>query len=154
MNDQERPLFTARIVRDLMTPQPLALHPDATLGDAMALMESRRIRHVPVVDEDNVVIGLVSQRDILRSAWPTSDAGTFTRLSTSALLSDILTRPVDTIEPDAPVTRAARYMLGRKRDCLPVVSPGGHLVGILTAADFLREVVRNSPADAPDQPAE
>lgn len=141
------PVFTAVTVGDLMTPNPVALLPGATVGEAMELMDQRRFRHVPVVDDDGMVVGIISQRDILRLAWPTQERRSFDKLTSSALVGDVMVREPDTIEAGAPVAIAARYMLRSKRDSLPVVGPGGHLVGILTAADFLREVVRNAPSE-------
>ena len=140
------PPFAAKLIRDLMTPKPVCLFPDATIGEALELMETRRFRHMPIIDQDRMLVGLISQRDILRLAWPTGNKSQAQRLTQSALVVDVMTRKVDTIDPDAPVHEAARYMLRTKRDSMPVVDETGHLIGIVTAADFLREVVRQSPS--------
>ena len=136
-------LFCAERVEELMTPSPEVIHPEATIREAMKVMKTRRFRHLPVVDQDGGLVGLVSQRDILKLAWPTRDQAEFSRLNAGTPVSDIMARPVDTIQPTAHISTAARYILLKKRDCLPVVNDLGHLVGILTAVDFLREVIRH-----------
>src|SRR5262245_37147257 len=60
-------------VRDLMTTGPLTLHPSDNLASLHDLMQSRHVRHIPVVDSDGAVVGLVTHRDLLRDVLSDTD---------------------------------------------------------------------------------
>jgi CBS domain-containing membrane protein len=125
-----------------MTAKVFALPPEAPISALQDLMNERNIRHVPVVDADGVLIGLVSQRDVLRYASAGEDdlpwsASVDLLNATSA--GDIMTRQVETVEADEDLGTAARIMLDNKYGCLPVFDEGV-LVGIITEADFVRLV--------------
>jgi CBS domain-containing protein len=137
-------LKTAVTVRDLMTRNPTTLDRNETLDLAESIMNLGRIRHMPVVD-DGRVVGIVSQRDMFRSALITSLG--FGRKTTSALIKtikikEIMTEKVVTISPDASIKEAARQMMEKKIGCLPVLE-GDRLVGIVTETDMLQYVVEN-----------
>jgi CBS domain-containing protein len=111
---------------------------------AESIINLGRIRHMSVVD-DGKVVGIVSQRDMFRSALITSLG--FCRKTTSALIKtikikEIMTEKVVTISPDASIKEAARQMMEKKIDCLPVLE-GDRLVGIVTETDMLQYVVEN-----------
>ncbi|HKD10439.1 MAG TPA: CBS domain-containing protein [Thermoanaerobaculia bacterium] len=130
-----------RLVRDLMTEKVYTLRPKDDLATLYDLMDSRHVRHVPVVDADGEIVGLVTHRDLSRSAL-----GPLDDLPLSAereelrrrKVRDIMATEPDTIEPDAPLQDAAQMLLENKIGCVPVVE-GLHLVGILTEADFVRD---------------
>jgi CBS domain-containing protein len=137
-------LKTAVTVRDLMTQNPTTLDRNETLDLAESIMNLGRVRHMPVV-EDGKVIGILSQRDLFRSALITSLG--FGRKTTGALMKtikikEIMTEKVVTISPDASVKEAARQMMEKKIGCLPVLE-GDRLVGIVTETDMLQYVVEN-----------
>ena len=99
-------------------------------------MSEQRIRHVPVVDEAQSVIGVVSQRDVLRSAIATiDDEDAYSAYSTE--VRDIMTRDVGTLDASENIVTAVEMILACKYGCIPVVD-GTYLVGILTEADFIR----------------
>jgi CBS domain-containing membrane protein len=115
-------------------------------------MDAKHIRHVPVVDEDGALAGLVSERDLLRRA---SGADADLPLSVQAdvfaavRVREIMTWDVETVEADEAAAVAAQAILDNKYGCLPVVD-GGALAGILTEADFVRFVAASG--DALDRP--
>ena len=127
-------------VRDLMTDDPFSLETDATLYDLRESLAEKSIRHVPIVGEEGELVGLISERDMLRMAiapaseLPVSMQADAMRAST---VSDIMTREVETVGPDDSISLAAQLMLDNKYGCLPVVD-GDRLVGILTESDFVR----------------
>jgi CBS domain-containing protein len=127
-----------------MVQNPATLDRNETMDIAEAVMNLGRIRHMPVVD-DGKVVGIVSQRDIFRSAL--ISALGFSRKVTGALIKtiaikEIMTEKVITISPDASVKDAARLMMDKKIGCLPVVEEGG-LIGLVTETDMLRYVVES-----------
>jgi len=127
--------------RDLMTSDPTTLAPTDTLVRAHRLMEIRRIRHLPVVDAERHVVGLVTHRDLLAnqvSALALPDAGDRERLLGFHYAHEIMERHVSVVGPDDPATDAGEHMARNKIGCLPVVDTGGHLLGIVTQEDFLR----------------
>lgn len=127
-------------VRDLMTPDPVTVHVGATLLDAWALMDRGRFRHLPVVDEDELV-GVISDRDVLRTgglAPPDGPEHVPARLGAQGVREVMAAYP-ETVEADTPIAGAASTMLDNQFGCLPVVE-GRRVVGILTSSDFLRAV--------------
>ncbi len=129
------------LVKDLMTPNPFTVTPDATVGDAAELMETRRVRHVPIADVDRRLVGLVSQRDLLRTAWQYSTDGD-TEGWRNVPISDVMRTELNTVQSHETAASAARHILASRRSCLPVVDAEGFIVGILTEADYVRRVLR------------
>jgi CBS domain-containing membrane protein len=129
-------------VRDFMTDKVFTVRPDDPLTMVRDLMSERHIRHVPVVDEDGSVVGLITERDLLRRAFG-ADADMPLSLQEDVLTlvkaSEVMTWDIDTTEADEDVAAAAQVMLDNKYGCLPVVEQGT-LAGILTEADFVRFV--------------
>jgi CBS domain-containing membrane protein len=128
-----------RRVRDAMTREVATLRPDDELSIARDVMRLGRIRHLPVVDAEERLCGLVSHRDLLRSALLRRDeAGRAPGSDPRTLrVSEVMTREVAVTSPDEPLRDAAAEMFRRKLGCLPVLE-GGRLVGIVTEADFVR----------------
>ena len=126
-------------VRDIMAGDPTTLGRNDTLDLAEDIMNLGRIRHMPVVDDGNVV-GIVSQRDLFRSALVTAlgfGRKTERNLIRTIKIKEIMTEHVITISPDVSVKEAARVMIDKKIGCLPVVN-GEKRVGLLTETDILR----------------
>ena len=128
------------LVRDLMNTEVFTLSRNDKLSVADELMKQRRIRHIPVLDEEGAVCGVVSQRDLFRGALLRA-LGYGSRLENQLLemmpVKEAMSTAVHTIYPEASITEAAGKMLQHKIGCLPVVQ-NERLVGILTEADFVR----------------
>ena len=127
-------------VRDLMIDHVFTLRASDDLEALYDLMDAHHIRHVPVVDRDGDLVGLVTQRDLARSALGTQDLlplSTQQDILRRRSVREIMATEVETVEPDEDLTTAAALLLENKIGCLPVVE-GEHLVGILTEADFVR----------------
>ena len=129
-----------KTVRDIMTAEVTTLGRNDSLLLAKDIMNLGRVRHFPVVDEDEVV-GVVSQRDLykasLGSVMKYGEKAQRTFLEGIAV-KEVMVDPL-TIPPDAPVQEAARLMLENKIGCLPVLD-GAQLVGIVTETDMLQLV--------------
>lgn len=124
-----------------MTRGVVTASPETSLADALALLQERRIRHLPVV-EGGVLVGVVSDRD-LRSQVPAP--GVIGEAERQALLrgkrlGEVMGRDVVVVDPDTPVEEAARLLAHHRIGCLPVVA-GAEVVGILTASDLVRAFV-------------
>ena len=130
-------------VADLMTEDVRTVGPEDTLLDVYDVMSELNVRHVPVVD-DGELVGLVSHRDLLKGAL--GDVGD---MPVTTQRNFLATQPVDvammrgaeSVGPDTSLQEAASLMLENKFGCLPVTE-GSRLVGILTEADFVRLVAQ------------
>lgn len=136
-------------VRDWMTPNPITISPRTTLPEAHQIMKEKRIRRLPVVDENGQLVGIVTLGDV-REASP-SDATSLSIFELNYLLArltvdKIMTRKVITVTPDTPIYEAARLMLEHKIGGLPVVEDG-RVVGIITESDIFKMVVRLATED-------
>lgn len=116
---------------DVMTPDPETLTPEATLSDVWELMRERRIRHVPVI-EDGVLVGMLSDRDVLFAAAEgrVDRRGSVVRVMTSDVLA---------VEPDTELSEVIAIMLEGQVGAVPVVRAGTReVVGIVSYVDVLR----------------
>ncbi|MCP3963973.1 MAG: CBS domain-containing protein [bacterium] len=133
-------MMEAKQVRDLMSEDVYSAYPDDELAVLCDLMARRHVRHMPVVDLRGELVGLVSQRDLLRHQIVEHDGG-LSLAARSALahlrVRHLMTTGVQTAGPDTDIRVAAQIMFKHKYGCLPIVDRG-RLVGILTEADFVR----------------
>jgi len=126
-------------VSDIMTAKPVSIHQDGTLRQALELMDSNHCRHLPVMNSDGQLVGIVSDRDcrtalnsphILRERWQDE------QLANNLHARAIMTPAPVVIEPDAEAAEAARLMLNNHISSLPVIL-GETLVGIVTTSDIM-----------------
>jgi CBS domain-containing protein len=142
-------------VGHVMTRDVVSVTPGTPIKDAAILLTERGISGLPVCDEDGRVVGVLSEADLLvkESGPQRSSGGLFAWLVDTASTPDLaklrahtageaMSEPPITIEPDAPVTEAARQMVELGINRLPVVE-GDELVGIVTRADLVRLFTRS-----------
>ena len=134
----------AMLVRDLMTRDVATLDRNEKLSVADDVMRLGRIRHLPVLDEDGALAGIVSQRDLFHSGLLRA-LGYGQHAKQQALellvLKEAMKTDVVTVTPDAPLIAAAKMMLERKIGCLVVVE-AKKIVGILTESDFVKLIAQ------------
>jgi CBS domain-containing protein len=122
-----------------MTEKAVTVDPNDKLQVADDVMRLGRIRHMPVVDEEGALVGMVTQRDLFHNALLKA-LGYGTRAQREALdmvrVKDAMSSPVVTVSADVPLVEAARMMRDRKIGCL-VVTEGDAMRGILTEGDFV-----------------
>jgi CBS domain-containing membrane protein len=135
--------MTARnpqLVRDLMTTEVMTVRRNQSLKSADDVMRLGRFRHLPVLDDDGTLAGIVTQRDLFHGGLLRAlGYGSFARDKAldALLVKESMKTEVLTTTADAPLSQAAALMLERKVGCLVVVE-GAKVVGILTEADFVR----------------
>jgi len=127
------------LVREIMSRNVKTLGRNDKLSAVGDLMKVDRIRHMPIIDEQGGVVGIVSQRDLFLSGlvralgfWTSATE----KVLDSLLVKEIMTKDVVTTTPDTPLSEAALVMCDIKIGCLPVVE-GSALFGILTEGDFV-----------------
>ena len=132
-------------MREKIQKDPVTIGPDASFYEARNLIHEKGVRHLPVVDKNNVLAGIVTDRDI-REAAP-SDATLLSVQELNYLLGKLkvssFMTPKDklvTISPDTIIEEAVQLMHDNKIGCLPVLE-GGKLYGIFTETDALDHLV-------------
>jgi acetoin utilization protein AcuB len=132
-------------MREKIQKDPVTIGPDASFYEARNLIHEKGVRHLPVVDKNNVLVGIVTDRDI-REAAP-SDATLLSVQELNYLLGKLkvssFMTPKDklvTITPDTIIEEAVQLMHDNKIGCLPVLE-GGKLYGIFTETDALDHLV-------------
>ncbi len=120
-------------IDEFMTPEPYTLRETDSIDDARKVMTEKHIRHIPVTDNDNHMLGLVTQRDVLAATEPVNVSH---ESDSDIRLSDIMIRNVSSIHKTGSLRQAAMYLQSHKYGCLPVVSDD-RLVGIITDTDFI-----------------
>jgi CBS-domain-containing membrane protein len=146
-------------VGEVMTKRVVALREDADYKDIVAVLRRYRVSACPVIDDDDRVIGLVSEADLLckqtDAEYPTGLERLGWRLhqqtkANALTAEELMTSPAIAIHPWAPVCDAAREMERRQVRRLPVIDKGGRLVGIVTRSDVL-SVFERPDADIRDE---
>ena len=117
-------------VRDYMSPSPVTIREDVDYGEAFEILEKRDLHHLPVVNADDVVVGIVARRDLQLAARYFHEA--------PVEVGEVMHTPVVTIASDTDLSAAVERMMDDHIGCLPVADDGRHLVGIITETDLLR----------------
>ena len=127
-----------RRVGEVMTRDAITLNPEQSFAEVVGLMANRPFHHVLVVDGEERLHGVISDRDVLRAFSRIPD---WNKMS----VSQIMTRNSITTTPDSLISVALRTMLDKRINCLPVVDGDGRICGILTSTDLLRayEIVQD-----------
>jgi acetoin utilization protein AcuB len=131
------------LVKDRMTPDPITVQPETTHKQASELMKEHAVHHLPVIDRQGRLAGIVVEQDLL-AAQP-SPATTLSIYEIHGLLSrlqikQIMAHPVYTTTPECPLEEAARLMLDQGVGCLPVMEDD-RIVGIITDTDIFESLV-------------
>ncbi len=133
-------------VRDLMSLRPRTIGPDAPLQSAVLDMVRAGLGGLPVVDADNRVIGMLSERELLRDLLSHylpragGPSGSPPPSSARRTVRDLMTRQVLCVAPEQPLAEVASLMLNKDVDRVPVVKDG-RLVGFLTRGDIVRKLI-------------
>jgi len=122
-------------VQDCMTLHPITLRPESDPLAAQALLKAGKFRHLPVVDADGILIGIVDRADLELFLSKAGSPGISQR---QHRIDQVMTREVVAVPPDCPLEEAARLMVEHKIGSLPVVE-AGRVVGIITETDIFRQ---------------
>ena len=133
-------------VGDIMTQRPRTAKPDTPLRDAALQMARGGISALPVVEENEVIVGMLAERDLLRHLLgsylqgdspprPTPDG-----VNARRAVRDAMTRQVLCVSPEQPLAEVASLMINKDVEQVPVVREG-RLVGFLTRGDIVRKLI-------------
>jgi acetoin utilization protein AcuB len=132
-------------ISKIMTKDAVTIDQNADISQAQEKMSKYRFRHLPVVDDNNLLIGIVTDRDI-RSALPSShladDDRSEARKSVSGIkIKDIMTKNPVTISPLFTIQDTLILLEKKRFGAFPVVDEQGILKGIISVRDLLREFI-------------
>ncbi len=141
--------------RDIMTREVVTVPPEASVEDLAKLLEEHRISGVPVLDKDGVLVGVVTQSDLVQRSRDLELPPALNILDLHLFLvtpshfkkqlekllgnkvKDVMTGDPITVAPDTPINEIARLMASKKVHTLPV-QEAGKLVGIVGKLDLIR----------------
>jgi CBS domain-containing protein len=132
-------------VRDLMTEQPRTTTPDMPLPEAAREMLSAGLSALPVVDDEGGLLGLLSERELMRHFMSSAMLSATSRFTPPIALGrrtvrDVMTRQVLCVAPEQSIADVAALMTNKDVERVPVVR-GGRLVGFLTRGDIVRKLI-------------
>ena len=147
-----------RTARDIMTPDPVTIGPEASIAEAVKILLEKKFNGLPVVDETGRVLGVICQSDLVAQqqrldvpsiftlfdgfiplpGWKKAEE-TFMKMNALIVKEAMTPKPV-TAAPDTPIEDLASLMVKAKYYSLPVVEDG-KLIGIIGKEDILRTLV-------------
>lgn len=129
-------------VSDIMTHMPVCISSEASLKDAHHLMQSRNVRHLPVISEsDGKFVGMLTHKKMIASVLNVLNKygqGALDRKERYTPIVDIMETQVDKLGLDEPLTIVVQYFIDNKLGCLAVVDEQNKVLGIVTSSDFVK----------------
>ncbi len=128
------------LVRDRMSRHPITVRPDVPIHEALQIMRREKIRRLPVLDENDRLVGIVAEKDLLYASPSSAKALNVYELQyllAKLTVGDVMTRNVITTTEFTPLEEAAKVMVDNKIGALPVMR-GDKLVGIITETDIFK----------------
>jgi CBS domain-containing protein len=149
------------IARDVMSDSVMSVLADATVFEAAKVLVNAHVSAMPVVDEQGVMIGIVSEADLLERGAATgqtdallrqfaddvASAGTYVRAN-ARRVTDVMTKPVICVEEDTPLNEVARLMLDTGIKRVPV-RRGHSVIGMVSRIDLVRAMISQRESVAP-----
>ncbi|MEC7548265.1 MAG: CBS domain-containing protein [Pseudomonadota bacterium] len=130
-----------KTVSDIMTRGVHTLNAESTLRDAELLMREHHVRHIPVINENGGIAGVLSQKEFLREAFRITDKFGAHHLQdylAKTPVIDCLEKQLETLPAGTSLKDAGERLRKEKEGCLLVANDDGQLEGIVTSQDFVR----------------
>ncbi len=152
----QREELMSRTVADVMTLDPFVVQPETPIGQAIKLIAEKQISGLPVVDSNGTLVGILSERDLMWKETGVEQPLYFMFLDSVIYLKnprryekevhkalgqtvgEVMSSRPQSIQPERPLSEAAHLMHQRDIRRLPVISPEGKVVGIITSGDIVR----------------
>jgi CBS domain-containing membrane protein len=138
------------LVHHIMSANVVTFFAEQTLVLAEDVMRIHRFRHLPVIDNDRRLVGLVTRSDVLRAQISALSGLTEDQRRArqdEVRIRQLMTRDVWTVTPNALASHAGQTLLDHKFGCLPVIDQDRVLCGIVTERDFLRFAIKTLELD-------
>lgn len=127
-------------VRDYMSSEVVTANLQDGLRQTFYRMRERRIRHMPVLGEDESIVGVISDRDLRRPDWVDDEENVahYYLLDNDHIVESAMTRDPWVVHADDPLQKAVGLVLKHRIGALPVVGQERKVVGMISAVDMLR----------------
>jgi CBS domain-containing protein len=134
--------ISARTVRDVMTPEPAMVRTTDTVATATHLMTERRIKRVPVVDQDGRLAGILARSDVLRAVGETfpRDLAAAAEHPGAQTLGELMRTEVPIVREDADLAALLDAVVSTRLNRAVVVDAADRVLGIVSDAEVLRSV--------------
>jgi acetoin utilization protein AcuB len=134
----------ATLAQDIMKTPVMGITAETTVADAWTLMRTHGFRHMPVISGDQMLIGIVSDRDLLRYAniLERGERGTL-----PASVNQIMTTRVLAATAASDIREVAQVMLLERISAMPIIDEMRRPVGMVTVTDILRAIVNRAPLE-------
>ena len=126
-------------IKAVITPTLITIRMGSTVSEAQALMKLHRIRHLPVVDEEKQIVGVLSNTDVQNGLLPSSINVEF-----------LMNSPVDSMDQNTSLRAAILKMLEKKISSLLITDKSDEVVGIVTTDDLLWHLAQVLQSEAPE----
>jgi acetoin utilization protein AcuB len=129
---------------DVMTKNVITVDPDATLKDALKLMEDEKISHLVVVDKARKMLGIFSDRDVKKFTSPFVGSSRETehdRATLNIKASQVMKTTIISVKPNDSIKACAEKILQKSIHALPVLDDDGVIRGIITSTNLIRVLV-------------
>jgi acetoin utilization protein AcuB len=136
-------------LEEIMTTEVVTIGMDDKLKKVQEIFESRKFHHLLVVEEEELV-GIVSDRDLLKQLSPfiNTDSERFQDMSTlDKRVHQIMTRKPITAGKEDTVREAAELFIKKRISCLPILSPENEIIGLVTWKDILKKLILEKKDD-------
>lgn len=129
-------------VSNYMSRQVISISPDMGIREAFFKMKEHSIRHLPIVDEKNNLIGIISDRELRRPNWvdEAHDISHVYYLDNTMLVRDVMITNVHVLHTYDTLNKAVALLLENQIGAAPVLDKNGELVGMISAIDLLRSL--------------
>lgn len=134
----------AKYAQQLMSHPVQVMTIEQRAGDAWQLMQEQRIHHLPLVDGEQRLAGIVSDRDLLRAGIAAAQTAAEVALRP---LSGLMTRRVISAGPEVELRALAEVMVGQKIGAVPIVDSGHRVVGLVSRVDILTAIMTGAPLE-------
>ena len=127
-------------VGSYMSSQVISIPPTMGIREAFFKMKEKSIRHLPIVDENNILVGIISDRELRRPNWvdEAQDIAHVYYLDNSILVSDVMITNIHVVHTYDTLNKAVSLLLDNHIGAAPVLDKKENLVGMLSAIDLLR----------------
>ena len=129
-------------VHDIMTPNPFCISHEASLKDAHLLMQTRNVRHLPVISETSgELMGMLTHKKMIATVLTMLNKygqGALERRERYTPIAQVMDTQVQKLGLDEPLTIVVQYFIDNKLGCLPVVDEHNKVLGIVTSSDFVK----------------
>lgn len=127
-------------VREIMTKGVITLAPNPPISEVTRLFSDRRYRHVPIISSEGKIVGLISDRDVLKYHATASRRDPDKEPVSSIMVSEVLVAT-----PDTRIRDTARTMFDERIGSLPIIDERNSIVGIVTRSDIIRALLAHGP---------